>query len=560
MLISLARRIEAEGLEVAAGCILIVGAGRLQGFNSSTGRIVRLEEADPSDASAIADALVDEGILVGNQVVKASWSAASQHLPYLTTSPHLALEHLREQKGPITFATCGALLYLAGRDPEQDSILLDRFLANLPDPLPSMYASLLSDDYQLMGALPSRRLIEESRRGPLPTATAVLEEGTPWDSSSDVGPIRPASQVNVWPKAFVHVGTASVARHLSRLDDPPIIASGISMAMNDARAKAIGEAYERYAAGIVTRDLAFEARASEDERCLSPDEFISFIPRQLKAFPELAEFRCDEERVWVRARFASGGECAVLADLVFYPLGSASAVRHATANSSGMAAAVDQRDAVERAWAELLERHCFMRTWLGKLPAPRIDFGTNRLVERCADDLKGLGWDLHLFQIAEHEREAVVLAIAIAEERVSLGCAAGTEPARTLEKAVEEAWSGVVLADESEGSLEVSTVRTPSDHRRLYRWGEHADQLSFLLDADDWVRLDDLVPIRGIPDDAIVIGWPSWLTNPLRVVRVMHPQMIPITFGLGREPLGRCDVQALVGPDSPWPAFPHPFP
>ena len=153
-----------------------------------------------------------------------------------------------------------------------------------------------------------------------------------------------------------------------------------------------------------------------------------------------------------------------------------------------------------------------------------------------------------------------ILAIAQQGSKLSLGSASGQDPATAVTKALWEAWAGVVLASADEEVPSVADVRSPSDHRRLYRWGDVGSAALAHWVGGRTLTVSDLPPQPSTPTDLVMVEWPQWLTAPHHVVRVLHPEMIPITFGQGLEPLGRPDVADLILAAGGPPTLPHPFP
>ncbi|GAA3782207.1 hypothetical protein GCM10022225_83220 [Plantactinospora mayteni] len=227
-----------------------------------------------------------------------------------------------------------------------------------------------------------------------------------------------------------------------------------------------------------------------------------------------------------------------------------------------MAAHTGSAQATRIAWYELLERDAFMRVWLSKLP-PKQLIASDPLPEQrlLTAALQRQGWTIVLLDLGANGRP-IVGAAAVRGQHFAFGAAADPDPAVAAEKAVREAWS-VTRAPVCERAS-ISAVRTPADHRRYYMSGQGHRDVSWLLQSDAQADLSELS--IGLPEpsrDVIVYEWPAKITRPFRVVRVLDPAMIPITFGYGREPLGRSDVQRLVAStgaslDEPMP--PHPFP
>ncbi len=560
LVVSLQQVLTELRVDAAEGCLLAAGEGQVYAVESLGNRLIQMGDVEVEDAGEIARILTKEGLL--DDHARYDCDHQEVHTGQARKSVVWSLQDVFTRADnclPVTLISTVAALYIPPREAAHGRILVDRFVANLSDPLPKIYAATLFDDFRIVALTPLMQ-IEESIESPPPNHPSVLDHRGRWCKQGAVGGLQPAVEAHVRRHKCAYVSTARAAKLLPRLDAPAMFGSGVGDSYAQAKAKAIGEAYERHLAGLVLNEMVFEARGADLPEAIHPDRFVSYLPEQFAAFPDLYPYDRDECRLWTRARRVDGSTCAVLADLVFYPLGRADSRVHTSTNSSGMAAGESREAALAYSWAELVERHAFMKTWLGKLPSRRISWPGDGCLENYRTDLACFGWEIHLFQIGDIGLEAVVLAVARAGEYLTLGCAADRVPYHAVSKAVAEAWMGVALCDQTEGGVDVEAVRLPSDHRRLYRWRPFAEELSFLFQGEEFVSLEDLDPVRPVADDAVVVTWPGWASDPLHVVRVLHPDLIPITFGRGREPLGRQDVQQLVGNHRELPLFPHPFP
>ena len=214
------------------------------------------------------------------------------------------------------------------------------------------------------------------------------------------------------------------------------------------------------------------------------------------------------------------------------------------------------------AWAELLERDAFQRAWFTRELLPRLRLsGGDDGHGPYQRDLEDQGWEIRAFALRPDDLQPIICALAVRDEQLALGASAASSGPGALTKAMREAWSGAVLVPETGEEVPApEEVRTPGDHRRLYRWGRQLSEAAFLWEGEGNLDPRELGPLPQPPDDLITVTWPSWVCEPLHVVRVLHPDLIPMTFGHGREPLGRPDVAAMVREGGASALFPHPFP
>jgi hypothetical protein len=553
---------QALDIEAAPGVMVFARSSQVVAADPVGQRHIVLDDLIQDDVDRVILELEQRGVL-RHASPAGGW--AKQHSDgthwFVTSSIADAVTAI-EKSMPVAFATGEDALYLPAGQPELSELLLDRFLATLADPLPGCFSAVASGEMELVFCRPVEGVLRLLAAGsPSVTGAACYRAPATWEEvgTALTGRLRPATNVTVAERGRMKVVSARSAPRLRTASSPAMFGGAVSLSAADAEMRAVAEAYERHVAGIVPRDLVFRSCGSEREDCISPDLFVKYNDEQHSRFHDLCPYDPDGPRVWVRANFATGQPCAVLADLVFYPFGPAGAARHTPANSNGMAAGRSLSQATVAAWQELVERDAFMRTWLGRQHRPRIAWGSDRVVSHIYKELRSLGWDLELFHIGQLPGEAVVLALAMQAGRLALGCAAGNQPTAVVRKAAREAWTGVVLSPPEEAPSPAD-VRNPSDHRRLYRWGNYGAQLQFLVDGPDPVPTRSLEPVRPIADEAVVFAWPEWTSAPFAMARVLHAPLVPITFGADREPLGRLDVQEAVACRKDLPLFPHPFP
>ena len=165
------------------------------------------------------------------------------------------------------------------------------------------------------------------------------------------------------------------ARFLDSHEDAFLVASGKGMTEAAARASALGEAVERYAASLWGDDRVVRAaRADLPGPALDPRRLVLYRPEQYAA---LRYRPYDDTTVlgWVRARsLASGEELFVpaLAVLLAYDVHPDEGFIFPI-TSNGLAAGPTLADAVLSGAYEAFERDAFLALWLHRLPAGRID-------------------------------------------------------------------------------------------------------------------------------------------------------------------------------------------
>lgn len=323
-------------------------------------------------------------------------------------------------------------------------------------------------------------------------------------------------------------------------------AGGVSLSGDNAKLKAVVEAYERYVSENPRMDVVSGA-ADLDCNWVDPRHIAPLAPKQIIDM-HLDEF--DDQLVisWTRGRTCSGDTVMVPTDLVYYGrnLGD---VRILYGNSSGVAAYGDYDGAVRRACFELIERDALMRMWYlritpAKLEPRCLDLYTRRRIEYWKQ--RGITVE---FLMPDSQIVPAIVAIARGNKPpyFASGAAAGTSAGECVLKALNELeYSLYASLDETVEPISKEQVETPSDHGRYYSRSNHNDILSFMwqgcaVDHCDDVNISTDELLRQM--DAIVVDMsrPD-LTGLIKVVRVLSPKMIPISFGYG---CGHCTHPSL---------------
>lgn len=542
-------RLSEQSLEPSPGTSIFVGDDSVS--------VVDLVRDKQIDAEAVADTEVQKLLahLTRVGVLRGAIEAAA--LPArATTQPTDLLDGTAN-----VLVTAIEALSIVDPPGLTTGLMVELFLATLPEELATCYRRTMVDGWELLALTPTNALRAVLVLSPPPgvaTTTSLR-----WESQSIDGPtgrLRPAQSVDAKAVRGSWTASSRVTTRFQTLGQSSMWGAGVAFSAEAAKVAAVAEAHERFAASCLPMGDVRPAKASELIGAVDPRHFIDYTARQREQNPELITFEPDRERLWVEARSLGGEERWILADLVFYPFGTTRHRRHTSANSSGMAAGRNFAAATTSAWFELVERDAFMRSWLGRLAGDHLQLPPTGAGADLVRDLESLEWMTELRVLWGSQGDWSILAIAERGSKLSLGSAAGLDPTGAVSKAIWEAWAGVVLASADEVVPEVADVRSPSDHRRLYRWGDLGPAARAHWVGGRTLEVVDLPPQHPPPADLIVVDWPEWLTTPFRVVRVLHPEMIPITFGHGLEPRGRPDVAKLLLAAGGPPALPHPFP
>ncbi len=368
---------------------------------------------------------------------------------------------------------------------------------------------------------------------------------------------------------------------------------GSGRTVRDARAAAIGEAVERYAACVVDRDACVVASARElGLRAVDPDRFALFSELQYRTegFPYV-RFDRDTRVAWIEAVSLPDGEPAWLPAQLVHLAGHEDEQPICRTTSSGLACHDSVAGATLAALLELLERDAFMITWKARLSWPVLDLQGNdrlRMFERSFLRPTGLRW--RAIDLSAFWDVPIVAAVVRSGTSLGVGAAAAPTAERAVTKALDEAarvrtWAHA-LARTGEEPPAADDVEEFDDHVRFYAHRCNTGRVDFLDGSPHLRDIERLPHLRGSSDeervDAIcrrlarrgVSAYAVDVTPPdvreagLAVVRVVAPELCGLDVEHGARLLGggrlyaepvRLGMRAHfdecdVNPD------PHPFP
>ncbi|MEA3194288.1 MAG: ribosomal protein methylthiotransferase accessory factor [Betaproteobacteria bacterium] len=346
-----------------------------------------------------------------------------------------------------------------------------------------------------------------------------------------------------------------------------------------AHDKTFAEAWERR--GCATPGGVYLARGAELRDRQHPGQIVSYRPAQhaRHGFP-FRPYSDGRLHGWKDATDCeTGNPVPVPAECVYYRDRLPAKLRRSSctsANSSGVAAAHEREQALERAVLELVERDAFMAAWLERRKTAVIARGSlPRTLRARIAALESIGWRVVLKDLSRGFAP-VVLAFGqhIGRGMTSVTAHAAFDPEAAADHALSELESMVYLwlAGARPARTTPNAVRAPLDHGALYaqrRYFRRADHLAVgsakrpLAAVGEglprrWSGLRSLLLSRGhrllcvdlTPEGARLPGD----SRPLHVVRALVPGLLPITFGYGCEPLGLLSLPCFDEV-----LFPHPF-
>jgi ribosomal protein S12 methylthiotransferase accessory factor len=338
----------------------------------------------------------------------------------------------------------------------------------------------------------------------------------------------------------------------------PKVCGGSAFSWEESRARALGEAIERFCAAVYDEcTFVLDCQRNLAPEAINPSTVALFSPTQYRepgfAFQPFTE----ETRVAWTWGYSLLRRARVLvpAALVYrpcWPIEDEAAIGDFP--TTGLACGNSLADAILHGLYETVERDAIMITWLNRLPARRISL--DRLAPANHADspwarLGRRGLFVHdiTTDVSIPTRLAVLIDRSSPRVFVTVGAAAHHHPDRALEKAVAEAlFLRPAVEQVVESSAGPDTVQTLEDHLTFFSNASRLHELGFLLDAPacgngaipptpahgSFLQLRTALRAlqqRGLDAIIVDVTLPEVRQAGLRVVRVIVPGLIPLTFG-----------------------------
>jgi ribosomal protein S12 methylthiotransferase accessory factor len=264
-------------------------------------------------------------------------------------------------------------------------------------------------------------------------------------------------------------------------------AAGVSADWNAAYVKAVGEALERYAAGVYRAETFEEAPASAVENPVTPESFV--LPSEGYRDPD-----SDEAIRWVSGEnLRTGDPVSLPAEFVQFP---PSDRRHKPSITTGLGLGTSGAGALLSGLYETIERDATMLAWYSTFDPVGLTVASptfERLRRRArAEDLAVTPL------LVTNDVDVPVVSVAVHREsewpKFAVGSAADLDPARAAEGALCEALQNWMELREMgpEGATEESTAI-----------GRYAD---FPSEVREFVSVDTELPADAVAPGTIPKG------------------------------------------------------
>lgn len=329
--------------------------------------------------------------------------------------------------------------------------------------------------------------------------------------------------------------------------------SGISTSWADASLKAIVEGYERWR----STDWKYDIRCSADSLnrpWLDPRVVAPLTDQQYRDLSNLQEFDEDLVIEWISGVDSYGQQVFVPVDLVFYHVHNMDRKPVVFTSSSGFAAYSDFIEAEKRGLLELIERDSMMRSWYEKTSPDRMVREALPVhLQNRADYWSKRGRRLDVLNISQCGVIGVQVVITSDEYPCFVSGASSSLDSfeDTALKAFYEAESRLIYGlnkpvDRNIGIEEVSTVL---DHELLYAKSRaNHGHIEYLLEgspsSDTPVATATISSLKK--ELGVVTVDVSEDASPIRVVKVLSPELIPINFGFGTNHYSHHSISGLV--------------
>jgi len=327
--------------------------------------------------------------------------------------------------------------------------------------------------------------------------------------------------------------------------------SGVGFDRETACWSAIGEAFERYCGSLYWEEQLIKSSAlALDEQALDMKPLIR-IGR-----PEVCAFDPGSERMWMKGRYLHNAlptHIPAAMCVLGYKCHDTSEII-AQNDSTGLACGSSIEQAQLGALCEVIERDVFASNWLLNRRAPHIQFSANDLtyfsgpIRRL---IRHEGLKLKLFHLSYVYGVHVVVSTVSGEKGFSvLGAAASPSLIKAIEKASTEGlhtWIAAETLINKPHLVDVSEIKSPSDHIRYYLDPERFSQIDPLFNDQPSVAFADLLGAQtirlssvdiaklmrqeGLTPAVIDLTTPDVAELGLHICRVVIPGVQPLVFG-----------------------------
>ncbi|MBY0793730.1 YcaO-like family protein [Corynebacterium parakroppenstedtii] len=288
-------------------------------------------------------------------------------------------------------------------------------------------------------------------------------------------------------------------------------------------------------------------------------------------------------------------EVRVPSSAVFLREFSAQPKAHDYHTSNGLAAGPSLEEAFLSGLLELIERDGVMRAWESRWSPPKINMYSGPRVRNFVEEYASRSaLEYTALDLTPLTGVPTVLGIVIdsrgGESMMGTGAKASWDPEQATIGALTEAFHCVGYSKNilrtrgrmpEDARLARQNVRDLEDHVRFYASSEAVKRSSWLLSCTKTSDLSEMGSIeaptpgqavlnlleilaeQGVRCAGVDVTSPDIAETPLRVVRVISDELVPLTVGYGNAHLGYSRLASMFSASSGSPSInpdPHPFP
>ncbi|MFB6226140.1 MAG: YcaO-like family protein [Candidatus Paceibacteria bacterium] len=334
---------------------------------------------------------------------------------------------------------------------------------------------------------------EKSLEASIESAKRLLNE--------DTGPITSLKKLQPTvdtDQAFISHYKTSI-QHTSFLGDSPYsdisYTGGTGFNKRHALVKALGEAIERYSLSIYDLDSFKNGEIADmKQQILNPLEMNKFSKKQRKK-KDLGDERIkSQEYYWLSTTSLKTGEKKLVpAHLVYLPFPYELNIQ--SPMSTGAAAGTDYKSATKRAISEVIERECFIISYLNKLENPQIDLESIKdpEIRSIISRLKSENLKIKILDISLDHPFKVCLTIILNQNNgktVKMGMDCSSSILESIKGSLEEASKDKGISGEFKGNK--TEIKSIEDRSKYWSSKGNIEDLDFWIKEREEISVNEL--------------------------------------------------------------------
>ncbi|WP_136689909.1 YcaO-like family protein [Halorhabdus amylolytica] len=364
------------------------------------------------------------------------------------------------------------------------------------------------------GTEPTRKVERTTASRGVEESLALAERGI----DDRVGIVREVGEIHSYPLPYYLARSADTGDFSDAT--APSQAAGVALDWDEAFMRALGEAYERYAAGVYRTETFRKASYERFDTAVPPASFVTPSP------PDR-----DRTRLWIDGENLTTGQSVQLpASLVLYPPPGED-VRPATTTGLGFGNA--NVEALLSGLYEVLERDAAMLAWYSTFEPLGLAVEDERF-ETLVSRLEAEGLSVSTLLLTQ-DVDVPVVACAVHRDdgewpRFAIGSSADLDPAAAARSALTEA---------TQNWLELGRMGPDRANEAGGAIGEYAD---FPDEVRSFVDPGSVVPAGDVGADPVPTGEAELTTL---IERVIDADMTPYGARLTTRDLAMLGFEAV---------------